>query len=37
MIATFTQKQMDDGGGCATMCYRKEGVESPCAYVDDRV
>ena len=30
-------RQKDDGGGCATMSERQEGVESPSAYVDDRV
>ena len=28
-------QRMDDGGGCATMRDRYEGVESPRAYVDD--
>ena len=34
MIVTFTWEQRDDGGVCATMLNRKEGVESPGAYVD---
>ena len=29
--------QRDDGGGCLTMREKYEGVESPCACVDDRV
>ena len=28
-------QQRDDGGGCATMGDRQEGMESPGAYVDD--